>query len=207
MRVRDKTGQRFGRWFVLERAGSDSCGKSAWLCCCDCGTLRVVGLPSLRSGRSKSCGCLNRGISSTHKATGTQTYKVWIQMVRRCHGSNAPTIYQGRGITVCDQWKNSFETFLADMGERPSLAHSIGRINNDGNYEPTNCRWETAVQQANNRRNNHPITWNGETNTISQWERKLGVSPKFLRERLRHGWTFERAISTPRCPQGGKAAK
>lgn len=206
-RAKNKTGERFGRWLVLSRAGSNPRGKSAWLCRCDCGTERIVSLPSLRSGDSRSCGCLNREVSSTHKATGTPTYKVWIQMVRRCHGLNAPAIYQGRGITVCDQWRHSFATFLTDMGDRPSLAHSIGRINNEGNYEPTNCRWETPIQQGNNRRNNHLITWNGETNTIAQWERRLGFSPKFLRERLRHGWTFERAVSTPRCPQGGKALR
>ena len=200
MRVKNISGVKFNRWTVIERRGSNRRGKSLWLCRCDCGTERIISAETLRKGQSMSCGCLAKEINTTHGATDSITYTSWVQMIRRCHGSGEGAVYKSRGIKVCDRWRYSFKAFVSDMGERASIAHSVGRIDNDGDYEPTNCRWETKSEQANNRRTNHLITWNGETLTISQWEKRLGLPAKQLRTRLSQGWTFDRAVYEPKRP-------
>lgn len=194
-------GRRFGRWTVLSRAGSNNQCKSRWLCRCDCGVEKVVSRPGLRAG-SRSCGCLTLEIITTHGASKSPTFRVWTQMNRRCHGVNPDRNYHGRGITVCDRWRHSFENFFADMGERPSVSYSLGRIDNDGNYEPGNCRWETQTQQCNNKRDNHRYTWRGETLTIAQWGLRAPIPYETLRGRLYTGWDFERAMTTPKVYRG-----
>jgi hypothetical protein len=127
----------------------------------------------------------------------TKVYSVWHLMVQRCTNPNCKgwKWYGSRGITVCDRWR-SFENFLADMGEPPSPEHSIDRYpDNDGNYEPGNCRWATAKEQANNKRNNKLISYNGQTKTLQGWADMLGVKANTLNYRLRRGWTMERAFS------------
>ena len=161
MKTIDLTGQRFGRLTVLHRDGSTSCRHAAWKCQCDCGEVRTICGKHLRSGNTKSCGCLNRellseGLATTHGMTrhGREAgvYGSWRSMRERCQNSNAThyAYYGGRGVTVCERWE-SFENFLADMGPRPE-GLSLDRINNEGNYEPGNCRWATRKQQAHNRR-------------------------------------------------------
>jgi hypothetical protein len=156
----DLTGQRFGRLFVLARAINR--GKVAvWQCQCDCGQIKIIPGRNLRDGISQSCGCLQRERSSANcKATktkhgykGTPTYTSWIEMRRRCSRSHRAEFrnYGARGISVCQEWLNSFEAFLRDMGTRPE-GKSLDRINNDGNYEPGNCRWATLIEQRRNRR-------------------------------------------------------
>ncbi len=105
--------------------------------------------------------------------------------------------YGGRGITVCDRWRDSFENFLADMGPRPSEQHSIDRIDNNGNYEPGNCRWATKKQQLHNLRRNHFMTFNGETLVMAEWARRIGATPQGIIARLNNGWSDERALGTP----------
>ncbi len=160
-RFQDLTGQRFGCLLVVAGAARGRYGL-AWSCLCDCGNAKVVHGRDLRGGHTRSCGCLQRDriseLRTTHAATIgglSLTYKVWKSVKRRCFCETdaAYPRYGGRGITMCERWRNSFENFLADMGERPSRAHSIDRYpNNDGSYEPGNCRWATAKEQSRNSR-------------------------------------------------------
>lgn len=129
--------------------------------------------------------------------TESSEYRAWVEMRRRCSKTDRPSrnSYIGRGITVCERWNNSYPSFLEDMGPRPSTLHSIDRINNDGNYEPGNCRWATQKEQGNNRRTNHFVVINGVSKTIQQWCDEYGLPDTTFHNRLRRGVTGERLIS------------
>ena len=176
----------------------------AWLCRCDCGNVRQILENALARGTSQSCGCLSRELlakrSRTHGMTKTPTHRSWANMIKRCTVPSANRFkhYGGRGIRVCRRWRQSFQLFLSDMGERPSLANQIERIDNDGDYEPGNCRWATIREQARNRSTNRMLTFNGETLCLTDWANKVGLSVGALSLRIvRRGWSVERALTTP----------
>lgn len=195
-------GQRFGRWTVLEPSNS-RWGKGAfWLCRCDCGTEHVVNGYALRSGRSLSCGCLQREVASQkskHNLCDTPLYYAWKNMKLRCYrkGNRDYYLYGGRGITVCDEWKNdfrSFATWAMSNGYKDGL--SIDRIDVNGNYEPSNCRWVTMKEQAKNKRTNHYLTFKGETLCLMDWSKKFGINYGTLLGRLKTGWSIEKTLTT-----------
>lgn len=149
-----EAGSVFGRLTVIGRADGYT-GKGAFYrCLCECGAKKDAAGYSLRAGKVRSCGCLQRESRVHHGASYTVEYQAWRGMKRRCYNPSSPGYdsWGGRGIAVCDRWKNSFESFLADMGERPGEGYSLDRIDVDGNYEPGNCRWATAATQSRNKR-------------------------------------------------------
>lgn len=206
-------GQPFGRWRTVERIEPAAKGERLqFLCECSvdlggCGTRRVIKAYTLMGGSSRSCGCLKLEISTrrltTHGMRGHSStapeYWVWASMHSRCYNEAEEKYprYGGRGITICDRWRHDFAAFLADMGPRPSKAHSIDRIDNDGNYEPGNCRWATAKEQSRNQSKNRLLTHDGKTMIATDWAISLGWEPSFLFGRLDRGWTVEQALTTP----------
>jgi hypothetical protein len=135
----------------------------------------------------------------THGKTNTPEFWVWRTMKSRCNNPNRPEYkrYGGRGIKVCERWLKSFQNFYDDMGQRPSKYHQIDRINNDGNYEPANCKWVMPSENANNTSANRLITWNGETRTITEWARSLNLNRAAIGKRLANGWTVEQSLTIP----------
>lgn len=182
------TGREFGRLEVLYRA-KNSGTTTVWVCHCSCGSVKELRARDLITGKTRSCGCLRRELLTRHGQSGERrsTYNTWLSMNRRCYGQNQPgyTNYGGRGITVCDRWRNDFGAFLADVGARPSRYATLDRIDVNGNYEPGNVRWATRGIQANNRRDNRRVTVCGESLTMSETARKHGVNRSTLDYRVR----------------------
>ncbi len=208
VKPRDLAGQVFGLLTVIELDRRDERSRAFWQCQCECGKLNVVRGDFLRAKRVISCGCEGRRrVSAAAKRHGqawpkrSSEYAIWIAMRQRCGNESCKAYpnYGGRGISVCERWMK-FEDFFADMGTRPSQGHSIERIDNNGNYEPSNCCWATMAQQAKNKRPKKQrktvkqVSHNGESLTISEWANRLGVTPECLRMRL-HCWPIERALT------------
>lgn len=197
----DLIGKKFGDWTVEDSSISELRGTKVqrlWPCVCSCGTKRLVLDLTLRNGGSRSCGCSSVKRLSKHGLTNSLEHKSWIQMRRRCLQPNdqAWDNYGGRGIRICERW-NQFEYFLLDIGPRLSAQYSIERVNVNGNYEPGNCFWATKKEQANNKRSNHIIEFNGLSMTMSQWGEKTGIGFYGIKNRLKLGWTIERTLTEP----------
>ena len=207
------------RWEIIGNATDPT----KFLCRCLCGTVREVNKKNLKSGLTRSCGCLNRerlvrekkslAVRRTkHGKINTPEYQTWCAMKSRCRNKRHPCFadYGGRGISVCRRW-DQFTAFYADMGDRPTPEHSIDRIDNNGGYwcgnaecpecgprnRTPNCRWGTEEQQQRNRRNSHNITHDGRTQCLTDWAREYGIPANTLERRLSIGWDFLRAVSEP----------
>jgi len=202
MRLIDLSGQRFGMLVAIARVGTIN-GSAVWECKCDCGNVRPIRGDCLRYGMTKSCGCAQYDPVRTHGLSRSKEwigeFRAWNRIKDRCYNQNHKSYhdYGGRGITVCQRWRDDFRNFLADMGKRPSPKHSLDRIKNSGNYEPDNCRWATRKEQANNTRWNRQITWRGRTMTMAQWADELGMGDYIIESRLKRGWTIDEALSHP----------
>lgn len=181
----DITGQRFYRLTVISVGGRAN-REFMWNCVCDCGGTAIIRGNALRKGLTRSCGCLLKESREQFAASRrnvparrrTPEYRTWKRMKGRCNDKNNKYFhrYGGRGIRVCERWRE-FDAFLADMGPRPSPKHSIDRIDVNGNYEPSNCRWATIVEQNNNRGNNRIICIEGRSDTLANWVRFTNINP------------------------------
>lgn len=177
------------------------------VCLCDCGEIAEVEVQRLKRGITKSCGCYGRAVVAErsrkhgHSAGGKRTpeYAAWKDAKARCYikSVNNYDNYGGRGIRMCQRWLDSFDNFLEDMGQRPSISHSLDRIDVDGNYEPGNCRWADLRTQSNNKRNNLVFTYKGKKYTCAEAAAEFGFKPHTLAKRINSGWPINVAIETP----------
>lgn len=200
------TGKVFGRLTVRGFIGKCTFPNSPpaclWECLCECGKTYAVVTGSLIKGLTRSCGCLNREACLerfvTHNKSHSSEFRVWTSMLTRCRNPNCKEWknYGGRGINVCLRWL-SFESFFRDMGPRPSPRHSIDRIDNNGNYEPSNCRWATPTEQGRNKRSTRWITSRGLTLTMSEWCKRTGIKHTTFLMRLKLKWPMDVALYTP----------
>lgn len=194
-------GTRFSRLLVIGEPFKQD-GRFRVLCRCDCGNELVVRCLSLVNQNTSSCGCLHKeGVAALNRKHGmskTPTYVTYLNMVNRCTdtGNKKYADYGGRGIMVCERWRESFENFLADMGQRPANG-TLERINLDGHYESANCKWATWKEQQNNKRSNRILEHDGQVLTTQQWAEITGLSRSVISHRLRRGWTVAQALTTP----------
>jgi hypothetical protein len=200
---KDATNKQFGRLTALRRFGHSQDG-IVWECKCECGNITRVSYKKLNSGNTKSCGCLVRDTvikrSTKHgdarRGRLTREYRIWYNIKQRCY--NPKTFgykyYGARGISLCKRWYSSFYNFLKDMGRCPE-GMTIDRINNDGAYTPSNCRWATRLDQMNNMRGNHAIMHDGIVLNVCQWSRKNGINNQTLCSRLTRGWPVKLALT------------
>lgn len=195
--LNDLTGQKFGKLTVIERAKNR--GKVIyWLCKCECGGIIEVQSAHLKNGNTKSCGCMKG--NKKHNMSHTRIYKIWKEMRNRCNNkkTNVYKWYGGRGISICSEWDNfnNFQTWAIQNGYNNNL--TIDRIDVNGNYEPSNCRWATRKEQANNTTRSIKITINNETHTITEWAKIYNIPAKMIFTRIKRGWDKEEAIITPK---------
>lgn len=198
----DLSGQKFGRLTVIERLferRNHDYRSALWLCRCDCGNEVRTYAGYLKSGNTKSCGCLHKESVTKHGFRHLPEYNIWRGMIDRCYNEKNQhySRYGGRGILICDEWKESFEAFYADMGSRPSDEHSIDREDNDKGYSKDNCRWTTQDVQTRNRENNVYYELNGERKLLGDWCRDLNLNIVAVTNRIYRGWSFEEAINIP----------
>lgn len=198
----DLAGKTFNRLTVIERAENKR-RRVHWKCKCSCGNIVIIDRCHLVTGNTKSCGCLKKESIvkrfTKHAMCDSLEYCIWKEMIKRCNNQNHKEYknYGGRGIKVCEEWRNDFIKFFNYMGKKPSPKHSIDRIDNDGDYKPGNCRWATPSEQSNNKRSNNKITLHGITMNISQWADFVGIQYDTLWARIRYGWPPAKAIFQP----------
>jgi hypothetical protein len=206
--VEPLAGNRFGLLTAIALAQR---GPTKWLCRCDCGVEKAIVRGSLMRGATVSCGCASRDLHrravtkhghASREGKFSPEYESWKHMLSRCR---LDPRYAGRGIVVCERWRE-FEAFLTDMGARP-VGTTLDRINNDGNYQPENCRWATHAQQMRNTRRTRWITINGETRCSRDWATAFGISEDTASHRMRMGWDAEAAFKTPPGPSGRRRPK
>lgn len=201
--VSDIVGNKYGRLTVTAFAGYSQHARPRpqWLCKCTCGNEYVGVGSALKNGNTSSCGCLRKEVSTanatTHGMKGTSVYNTWSGMINRCSlpSNNRYARYGGRGISVCKRWL-SFENFLEDMGE-PKKGESIDRVNNNGNYEPSNCRWANDATQRRNKSNNIWIKVGNESMIITDWAKRLGCGINTIKRRIARGWDIVDAVTRP----------
>lgn len=206
----DLTGQKFGKLTVIERSPDhiQTSGKhiTMWRCRCECGKEINTYTQTLRNGEAKSCGCLRRNIIEKHGMSNTKLFRIWSGIKSRCYNLNNKKYqdYGARKIIMCPSWldkDNGFNNFYNDVSKLSHFGeqgYSINRIDNNGNYEPSNVEWSTYIEQNNNRRNNRFIEYNGEIHTIAEWARKTGIKANALRIRIdRLRWDIQQAFTTP----------
>ncbi len=199
----DLTNLTFCRLTAIEPTERRTSTSIVWRCVCECGREAFVNCNNLRMGQVQSCGCL-RNERLREAKPKTQPRRVspeemsWRSMVARCTRRSSPSFdrYGGRGIAICQEWRD-FNVFLRDMGPRPSLKHSLERLDNDAGYNPQNCVWATAREQSRNNSRNVMLTYRGVTKCLTDWAIELGFGKVMLRNRLRRGWSIEDAFSTP----------
>ncbi len=209
----DLEGKRIGKLKVIKRIENSKNGQSRWLCECECGNEKIISSGMVSDKRAKMCcnECMgkrkyihvNGKLYYMHGMKNTPLYKIWASMKIRCQNkcANRYERYGGRGITICHEWTNengfmNFYNWAIKNGYKDGL--SLDRINVNGNYEPSNCRWITMKEQQNNKSNNHLLTYNGKTQTISQWEEETGIKYATIYARLKYGWSVERALTEKR---------
>ena len=197
------TGQRFGRLLVIGRAENEPDGQSRWICQCDCGVKKTIRGSHLRQGLVKSCGCLNKELLQSRNIekgcdgrTHTRLYRIWINIKKRCNNNHCPAYlkYGGRGIDICGEWESfqAFKAWALSSGYTDSL--TIDRIDNNKGYYPGNCRWVNATVQANNRRSNRMIFYNGEVRTLAEWCKLFHLPYGTVHARLKAGWDLSDAF-------------
>jgi hypothetical protein len=200
----DVIGRRFGRLTVLFQAETKN-NRLRYECLCDCGNITVVLGQNLVNSHTTSCGCYGRESldrihqdNIVHGMVDTPEYQSWLNMKARCDNPEAKGYhnYGGRGITYCEEWKE-FKNFIEDMGPKPHPELTIERLDNNGPYSKNNCIWESRKTQANNRRDNIRITYEGETRTLTEWAREFNISKGALRTRIKNGWDIEEAFTKP----------
>ena len=213
MKLIDLSGQQFGRLTVLHRAPdviqSNGRHRIMWECVCECGNTVICHGDNLRKGVSRSCGCYRKEYmsehNSTHHASKDLLYGVWCAIKTRCNNKKSAAYpdYGGRGIRVCDDWNGSYEAF-ANWSYKSGYSYglTIDRVNNDGDYCPENCRWVDRVAQANNRRNNVVLDYNGQSHTLKEWAGIVGICPATMNSRYCSGWPIERMLSSPLMANG-----
>lgn len=203
-RAIDMVGKRFGDVVAMRAAGPANGAKLKWICRCDCSNEFTTCGGKLRSGEVVTCPkCSSERVRKSRTKHGQRhsaEYRIWTHIKSRCFNPNVPEFenYGGRGITVCDEWRDSFTSFLTYMGPRPTPKHSIDRYpDNNGNYEPGNCRWATSKEQANNTRSNRKVAVSGEIKNSTQWADSIGVRREVIYKRLKRGVQGEKLLSKP----------
>lgn len=197
---RAPVGKRFGRVVVIGRPDAISRSSPVVLCRCDCGDERDYFVANLTVQTEPMCPpCRTDSRASKGRSGRHPLFNIWKAIIQRCENPkhDAYPLYGGRGVTICDRWRNDFDAFATDVGPRPSRQHTIDRIDNDGNYEPGNTRWATWSQQGRNRRNTVMVEWRGRSISLNDAAELAGLDHATLAWRLKRGWATERAMTTP----------